>query len=234
MKMLLVFDYFLHKNVRIFLPFLQKVSFTKMFLVFVLFLVQFPFNEDFKGFFFNMYKNNITNITASGSRYCWNPDLKDDVLTKPQNAIDPNEKLEWCSNFNKSKNDRPWLKIDFQKSSFIPSSYTIQSGCCIYSTCCCKIYSWSFEGSNDNNTWTTLHREEQNYKLDYCTVQHYHFQNTQSFKYIRIIQDEPQPGCWYCMDIARLELFGKLENSDYFSNEDDDMEEISIIGKVSK
>ena len=205
-------------------------------LLFSLFsLRSFPVNSKLDGFFKNMYSPDIVKAYASGSRFCWINDLKKDILTKPENILDPQEKYEWCSNFNSSKNDKPWLSFELLKSSFTLKGYSIKSGCCYYSSCCCKIFSWSIQGSNDNKTWSTIHKQEKNEALNNCQVQTFSFSNNKSYKFIRIIQDEPQPRCWYCMDISRLEIYGDYNNDEYFSiDETDSDEEVSIIGKVTQ
>ena len=47
----------------------------------------------------------------------------------------------------------------------------------------------------------------------------------------KIIQDEPQPECWYCMDISKIEFYGSF-NENYNEEITKEEEEVSIIGRV--
>ena len=192
----------------------------------------YPFNENFNGIFANAYKDNIVEIEASGSRYCYSKTGKD-IMTKPQNAIDPKEKEEWCSNYNKSKTDRPWLLMNFKENVKIEGS-SLKAGCCEgrYG-CCCRIYSWSLEGSNDNKTWSSLHKIEKNQDFYECKKISYKINSNDNYRLIRLIQDEPEPHCWYCIDLAKIELYGTLNDQSSPSNIGEE-EEVSVIGKLSR
>ena len=196
-----------------------------------LFIREFPFNNKFNGVFKNTYNKKDISVTASSSRECYFYSLKKDVSTKPESVIDPEDNLEWCSDINKSENDRPWLATTFKDKKFTMSGYSIKSGCCKYSgsRCCCRIYSWSIHGSNDNKTWTKIHSVEKSEELDFCTEKSFLVDKKGSFSMFKIIQDEPQPDCWFCMDISRLEFYGTIQGDvdDEISSED----EISIIGR---
>ena len=202
-------------------------------MILFIFIRTFPFNENFNGLFQNMYNDSIAKIEASGSRYCWDFDLKDDVLTKPENAIDPNAKHEWCSNFNRSKSDKPWISFDFKEISFRISGYSLKAGCCGDTNCCCKIYSWSMQGSNDNKTWASLHSVEKDDDFFKCKEKSFKISESGNYRFYRMIQDESQPNCWYCMDISRIELYGDLNTDQYNNIMIDSEEEVSIIGKVT-
>ena len=201
---------------------------------FSLFIREFPYNEQFDGVFKNTYNKNDVSVAASGSRACYFYSINKDVLTKPESVIDPNDKLDWCSNINESKNDHPWITTTFKDEKLSLSGYSIKSGCCDYSICCCLIYSWSLLGSNDNKTWTKLHSVEKNKEFRDCTEKSFKVDKKGSFSMFKLIQDEPEPGCWYCMDISRIEFYGTMSNNDYSNDDVSNEDEISIIGRVSK
>ena len=197
----------------------------------------FDFNEDFNGVLKTIYNEESIAAYSSSNRPCYVPNLKKDILTKPENALDPNNENEWCSRVNKTKTDKPWIMAYFKRNSLKLSGYSIKAGCCADYGCCCLIYSWSLYGSNDNSTWVKLHSVKSNRILEKCKEQSFQVnenENNQFFSMFKIIQDEPEPSCWYCMDIKRIEFYGSLANS-YEDNIDiQDDEEISIIGKVTQ
>ena len=206
-------------------------------MLFSLLIREFPFNEKFDGVFKNTYNEDSVSVVASGSTECFFPEFGKDILTKPESAIDPEDKLEWCSNINRSKTDYPWISTVFKNKKLSLSGYSIKSGCCKYSTdgCCCLIYSWSILGSNDNKTWTKLHSVRNDLELGICKEKSFQVDKKGSFSMFKIIQDEPEPGCWYCIALSKLELYGTLsdynnDNGEEVSNED----EVSIIGRIKK
>ena len=187
-------------------------------------------NEKFDGVFKNTYNEKDVSIVASSSSQCYFSSLGKDILTKPESAFDPEDKLEWCSDINRSKTDYPWIAAIFKDKKLTMSGYSIKTGCCESDWCCCIIYSWSVLGSNDNKTWTKLHSVKKNKELNYCDERSYRVDKKGSFSMFKIIQDEPEPGCWYCMDISKIEFYGSLRESNIeeITNED----EVSIIGRV--
>ena len=171
--------------------------------------------------------------------------------TFPNETLTPDIKSEWCSNVGKSKTDFPWISYSMKEKAFKITGYSIRNGCCYYGCCCiddssfidgaagccCNLYSFSLQGSNDNKTWKTIHKVEKENNIGYCESKTYEFKQTQSFVFIRFVQDEPRPGCQYCMQVNQLELYGETVASSYIrgDNDDDENEEsVSIIGKVKK
>lgn len=158
------------------------------------------------------------------------------------------EKMDWCSNIAKSKNERPWISYSIKNKAMKLTGYSIRNGCCWYECCCednekvydylccCRLYSFSLQGSNDNRTWKTIHKVEKDIKFYSCQFKSYDFPETESFKYIRLIQDEEYPECPACIQINQIELYGKTISSNYFDTQDDadGDESVSIIGKVKK
>ena len=203
-----------------------------MFLCFI-FVEIFDYNENFNGVLKHTYSKESVAAYASNSRPCYEPKLKRDILTQPENALDPNNEFEWCSRVNKSKMDKPWIMAHFMNNALKISGYSLKAGCCSDYGCCCLIYSWSLYGSNDNETWTLLHNVEANNYLQKCKEQSFQItNNNQFYSMFKLVQEQPEPSCWFCMDIKRIEFYGTLSHAS--DNEIQDEEEISIIGKITK
>ena len=165
-------------------------------------------------------------------------------ITTPNLTLTVDRKTEWCSNIG-SKENKPWISYSINNKMMKLTSYAIRNGCCWYECCCiddehdlgyccCELYSFSLQGSNDNITWKTIHKVEKESNLFYCTFKTYDIPgSSEAFKYIRIIQDEEKSYCPFCMQINQIEFYGTLVDSfgEYLSNEDDD-ESVSIIGKI--
>lgn len=201
--------------------------------MFFVLLLEFPFNDKFNGVFKNTYNKNEVSAIASSSITCYFSSVEKDVLTKPESVIDPNDELEWCSKFSKLKTDRPWITIIFKNKKLSMSGYSIKSGCCQANWCCCILYSWSLFGSNDNKTWTKLHSVEKEKEFRQCQEKSFRVDKKGSFKMFKLIQEEPDPECLFCMDIAKLEFYGSLDDDEgdiEFDSSNED--EISIIGRV--
>ena len=207
-------------------------------MIFILSLRHFPFNKKFDGVFKNTYSDNITVVEASGSMYAYDSLGKTDVLSKPENVIDPSSHTEWCSNVNKSKSDRPWLLVSFKKSIKLKlSGYSMRSGCCNYGDgCCCRLNSWSLLGSNDNATWTTIHKVDDKTDFYHCDEVNYEINSErfEPFTFFKLVQDKPYKNCWFCIELSRVELYGKLDVNDDFNDVSSNDDEVSIIGKVSR
>ena len=163
--------------------------------------------------------------------------------TVPEHIIDNIErKTDWCSNINKTKTDFPWYTLSLKGKSMRINGYSIRSGCCYYGCCCvdddkrvygccCDLYSWSLEGSHDNRTWVTLHKVEADREFYDCRNRTYEIKPTEYYEYVRIIQNEPWPGCDLCMCINKLELYGVALDG-HFIDSDENEDSISIIGKI--
>ena len=172
------------------------------------------------------------------------------VKTNPNETLNSNERLDWCSNLvpaNDAK-EKPWIMYSIKNKAMKLNGYAVRNGCCwetccciddgktvedVY--CCCRLYSFSLLGSNDNRTWKTLHKIEKDPKFKICQFKSYEISTTESFKYIRFVADEPWPNCPFCIQINQIELYGESLNSisAFSSNADDDDETVSIIGKLN-
>jgi hypothetical protein len=167
-------------------------------------------------------------------------------LTRPNLTLTSNEKQEWCSNIAKSNDAKTWISYSIENKAMKLTGYSVRNGCCYYSCCCtedsnfidydccCRLYSFSLQGSNDNRTWKVVHKIEKKKDFYFCKFETYEFSETESFRYIRLVQDEPYPGCIFCMAINQIEFYGKLCDSFGAADEQDydNDESVSIIGKI--
>ena len=164
--------------------------------------------------------------------------------THPEHIVDTEtRKTDWCSNINSTKTDYPWYTLALKGKTMRIAGYSIRAGCCYYGCCCvddnhkiygccCDLYSWSFQVSNDNRTWKTLHKVEKDRKFYDCQNRSFDINSNEYYEYVRIIQDEPWPGCQYCMCINKIEIYGTVEDNGLFNDGEDNDDAISIIGKV--
>ena len=170
--------------------------------------------------------------------------------TYPNETLVADEKIEWCSNIAKSKEDKPWISYNLPSKSMSITGYSIRNGCCWYACCCaddgriidykccCRLYSFSLQGSNDNRTWETIHKVEKEDEFWGCKTMTYEFKEaTKSYRIVRLVQDEEYPNCPFCMQINQVELYGTTKSSsDIFDTEDyiENDESVSIIGKIDR
>ena len=172
--------------------------------------------------------------------------------TYGNSTLDDNSKIDWCSNIVPKDVGSPFITYYIPNKAFKLTGYSIRNGCCYYTCCCdpetgkdifydccCRLYSFSLQGSNDNKTWKVIHKVENDAFIDYCEYKTYSFQQTESFNYVRLNMDEELPGCPRCMQINQIEFYGETVSSLFLqypndSIEDDLEESVSIIGKVKK
>ena len=159
-------------------------------------------------------------------------------------TLNSNKNIDWCSNVAANENDKPWIQLSFKHHKKI-SGYSLRNGCCVHYyccdietnkvvdyNCCCRLYSFSLLGSNDNNKWEVIHSVKSNKEFYYCKTETFDFGKlTGPFKYIRLVQDQPLPSCQHCMVINQIELYGESAQIEDNDNTDSD-ETVSIIGKV--
>ena len=213
-----------------------------MLLLIFLKFVSFP---DRKDSLFNEDIENI-NINSSGSIGLWNGSKC--IQTNHNSSVILDKKLDWCSNVAKDPTDKPWIEYSLKNKQMRLSGFSIRNGCCYYSCCClddnklvdgccCELYSFHLEGSNDRITWKEIIKIERESQLYYCKYKTYEFPLTQPFQYVRLIQDAPSPGCAFCMTINQVELYGNTVDSIFSSFSDDgenNDESVSIIGKIKR
>ena len=165
--------------------------------------------------------------------------------TYPNQTLIVDEKLDWCSNIADNKKDeKPWIMYSIKGKGMKVTGFSVRNGCCWYPcccidddhmvdyACCCRLDSFSLQGSNDNKTWKTIHHEEKD-KIYYdCQFKTYNFPETESFTYIRFVLDKEYPDCPRCMQINQIELYGRTTDSMFMDNDEESDESVSIIGKV--
>lgn len=203
-------------------------------------------SSDKQGIFYKHYHENIVVLDVSGSS---KQDINGSMqLTKPEYAVYPYDKrYDWCSNCGTSYDVHPWITISLQNRKIKMNGYFVRCGCC-YSGCCCEdngycshccLYSWSLQISDDNKTWTEVHRVDKDDTMRYCNEKTYKLDKEYTARYVRLIQNEPCPGDPPCIAINKLELLGDavVDGSmydDFTSYHEDDNEDVSIIGHISK
>lgn len=203
--------------------------------------------RDVDGIFKKHFNDGSIVIDVSGSSYQWINGSKQ--LTLPTYAIEPvNKRYDWCSNCGKSNDEHPWISFSLKSKLLKINGYFVRCGCC-YEGCCCEesgycvhccLYSWSLQISNDNITWTTVHRVEKDGGMRICVEKSYKLDKEYTAKYVRLLQDEPCPGDPPCLAINKFELLGEsIPDNSSPSSEDnlsfnDDEQDISIIGHISK
>ena len=169
------------------------------------------------------------------------------ILTSPNNTLITDRKQDWCSNVGTSSNDKPWISYSLKNKKMKITGYSVRTGCCwygcccidneddMYVKCCCEMFSFSFQVSNDNRTWKTLHKVENYNDIRYCSVLTYEINNNEYYTFARVVLDEKAPGCDNCMVLNQVEIYGSVSESVYMeTSEDNDEESISIIGKVNR
>ena len=172
--------------------------------------------------------------------------------TYPNQTLIGEAHLDWCSNLMKSTNDSPWISYHLPNKAMKIRGFSVRNGCCYddifmccrdpqsgadsYLDCCCRLYSFSLQGSNDNKTWKTIHQIVKDNRFRWCELNTYEFDLSESFNIVRFVMDEGYPGCPKCLQINQIELYGERVNSDFdsYENEEDNEESISIIGRVNK
>ena len=195
-------------------------------------------------------KNQII-IDASGSLGLRYYDRKC-TQTYPNQTLVGDEEWDWCSNIMKTNNDYPWISYRIPNKAMKLRGFSVRNGCChslcccdpetghdIDFHCCCGLYSFSLQGSNDNHKWKIIHKVEKEIKFYECKLMTYEFEMTEAFHYIRLVMDEAWPRCEIkCIQINQIELYGETISSSFYSYEQDidekDEESVSIIGRIKK
>ena len=174
------------------------------------------------------------------------------VPTLPNYTLVADRKYDWCSNLATEEKGMPWVQYHFPHKQMKLTGYALRNGCCDYVSCCCepetgkdldyvcccRLYSFSLLGSNDNKTWVTIHSVEKDSSFLWCQTKEFEFEMTRPFNYIRFRMDQERPGCPKCMQVNQIELYGEIISSPYgystLEDEEENEESISIIGKVKK
>ena len=220
------------------------------FLLFVAF-VAFPESKD--SIFQHEKKENIV-IETSGSLGLYHHGKCH--MTNGTETLISDEYKDWCSNIAKNKNDpsmNPFIQYSIKGKQLKVTRYSVRNGCCRYYSwccseedgkivdydCCCAMSSYSLQASNDNKTWTVLHRVDNDKTMYYCAAKTFDINPKMTgrwYKYFRFVLEKELPGCPKCMQINQLELYGDVLVESYmaYSGNADDDESISIIGRVKR
>ena len=170
------------------------------------------------------------------------------IQTHPNETLIADEKFDWCSNIASDKSENTWVQYSLQGKQMKITGYAVRNGCCRYACCCvdghvvtdidccCMLYTYSLQGSNDNKTWTVLHRVEEDKKFYYCKVKTFELPKVSApFTYFRFVLEKEYPNCPKCMQINQIELYGEaIVSSGVFYDDSTEDESVSIIGKVRK
>ena len=168
------------------------------------------------------------------------------IKTHPNATVNGEKNSEWCSNVAPSSDEKPWIQYYFHDHSLQLTGYSVRNGCCYHgccciddsqyvSGCCCDLYSFSLLGSNDGRTWKTIHKVENERNFYLCKYMTFEFAKAEPFRYFKLMEDAPYPGCAYCMVINQIDFYGDVKERPYLYIQDDNPdfdESISIIGKV--
>ena len=192
------------------------------------------------------HNNDIAYVESSGSLGLY---IKNKcVLTYPNQTLVGEKTMDWCSNIAQDSSNMPWITFSLKGKSMKLNGFSLRNGCCWYYCCCdetgkviddvyccCELYSFSLLGSNDNITWNTIYKVEEENHFYHCLYKTYEFPMTQSYKYIRIYQDQEYPRCPKCMQLNQVEFYGETVDSFYSDySQDNEDESVSIIGKVKR
>lgn len=111
--------------------------------------------------------------------------------------------------YETSGSDRnSWISFEFKKHKVCPSGYIIRSYYCDGNW---HLKSWDFEGSNDNSSWTTLDKQQNNSVLNGGNnVNLFSISNEESYKYLRIHITGPNWLDNYGIMMNSIEFYGKI------------------------
>ena len=146
----------------------------------------------------NVHDKKEVDVTASSVNYIY----------AAKNAADPRTHLAFWSN------DEPnsWICYDFKDRRVTPTSYSLRS--CASGPGSLNIKSWSFEGSNDGDTWEELDSQSQNRDLDDKSVTHNYpvtvYKCGKRYRYLRIVQNGRNHYGSHVLQLSAFEIFGVL------------------------
>ena len=150
-----------------------------MFPIIFMQFVSFPSRKDA---IFESLKNspNEIRIEATGSLGLYYFDEKKCHQTYPNHTLVSTPETDWCSTIAPNNNEKPYITYSLRNKIMKINGYSVRNGCCRHRCCClddnkplddyccCELYSFSLQGSNDNQTWTVLHKVEKESRIRYC------------------------------------------------------------------
>ena len=219
-----------------------------MFCLIFMELVSFPQRDD--AIFEQLHEKGEVMSYASGSLGIYK-DGKCQMTTPNMSLGKDDRRSDWCSNIAKKGEGegKPWISYRVKNKRIKANGYAIRSGCCYYGCCCiddstyvdkdccCSLFSYSLQVSDNNKTWKTIHRVEEDQNFWACTNRVYKFNQIEEFTYVRLLLDKQRPYCENCFALNRFEIYGQTTNDNgaYLSEgEDENDESVSIIGKVKR
>ena len=218
--------------------------------MFYLFLVKYVSFPEKKNSIFRSQGSDSVHVESSGSLgYYYDGKCH---ATFPNSTLKADERLDWCSNVAKKESGGPWITYSLKNKKMKLTGYSLRNGCCRYTDCCCiddntfideasigycccRLYSYEIQGSNDNRTWKTIHKVDEKNDFYYCKFETFEFQETEAFQYVRLTQTKEFPGCPFCMAINEIDFYGETTDSyGLYDDIADNDESVSIIGKIKR
>lgn len=202
-------------------------------------------NVELNGIFHKYYGDGIVVVEASSSgKQEFNGSRK---LTHPEFIAEPVDNIyDWFSHCARDNFVKPWITFSLKFSKIKFNGFFIRCGCCNPNICCCEddaygcfdccLYTFKLQISDDNETWKDIFEVKQDITLQKCMEKTYKLDKYYTAKYVRLYQFEAKPGETPCMALNRIEFFGDADGAnprEPISQQDDD-EDISIIGHISK
>ena len=170
--------------------------------------------------------------------------------TFPNHTLNAYKKDDWCSSIGEPVDGkRLFIQYRIDGKAMKITGFSIRNGCCWYAcccfgeqvidaNCCCRLYSFSLQGSNDNVTWKVIRKVEKDNSFWECKSKTYTLdKETESFDFLRIVLDESLPGCPFCMQINQFEVYGETVDSIHSQQQqeqEENDESVSIIGKINR
>jgi hypothetical protein len=146
----------------------------------------------------NVHTHGIVSITASGNQ---------------RNACHQVVDYDWTDYWYSPGAANAWIQFDFKARRISPTHYTIKSG----GDDGHHLLIWSFDGSDDGTSWTTLDQQETKDLNDKYAVKSYECGSVQSsgsfFRFIRLTQTGKNSSGGTFLDLANLEVFGDVVNT---------------------
>lgn len=160
--------------------------------------------------------------TANGTRPFLNPatdgTIKTSASSLAQDSL-PASSIAGQATVRCVTQARPnsWMKVDFKDYRVRPTHYSLRH----YSSWDTEaLRFWNLEGSNDNDTWTTLSTHLNDTALDSKGDTHtWAVDDTSlSYRYFRVIQTGRNSNQHFYLALSGIEFYGDLEGPDFSDN----------------
>jgi hypothetical protein len=149
----------------------------------------------------NAHTHEIVSITASTNR---------------RNACHQVIDYGWNDFWYTLDAENSWIQFDFKERRISPTHYTLRSDGDNRD----HLLKWSLEGTNDGTTWVSLDQRETNDLNGNYIVRSYECASAKSasFRFIRLLQTGANSSGRGCLQLANLEFFGILNESESASH----------------